>query len=280
MHAPPAPSRLGNGIGIVACEELDLDDLAALPPLEKPHAVVERRRNPSDGSSSFMPRLSSLDENAPNIDGSGPSLLTKLSNIEELEASLGKVPAKRSTSATDSGKLSKSLGKFKTPVLVQDEDIDKAYHVYYTSELGRGKNSIVREAIERSTGKHFAVKTVKKCDRAEAGHMRKEIDLLSDLDYRSIIDLHDAYEDKNSVHMVMELAKGGELLDYVTDMVKTKKKKGKAGRNSIDERVAAAIVRKVVDAVAYLHEHDIVHRDMKVCRIFRAIQLNRYCVHC
>ena len=265
MSCMPAPPRLGNGISIVACEELDLDDLAALPPPEQPRVVVERRSF-KDSPSSFLPRLSSLDENAPDIDASGPSL----TNVKELEASLGKVPVKRSTAATDSAKLSKSLGKSKTPVLVQNEDIDKAYHVYYTSELGRGKNSIVREAVERSTGKHFAVKTVKKCHRAEVGHMRSEIDLLSDLDYRSIIDLHAAYEDKNYVHMVMEFAKGGELHEYVTDMAKTKKK-GKVGRNGVDERVAAAIVRKVVDAVAYLHEHNIVHRDMKVCRIFQCV---------
>ena len=252
---------------IVASEEVDLDDLVKLASAPQPSITLATTNTSTDGSSSFMPRLTSLDENAPDMDSSNPSAL---SNVKELELSLSRgkvpVPIRRSGGMVDSSQLSKSLMKSKTPITIQKEDIDKLYHVYYTSELGRGKNSIVRKAIERSSGKQFAVKTVMKRDKAEADHMRKEIDLLSDLDHRSIIDLHAAYEDDTYLHMVMELAQGGELHEYVMDLVKTKKSaNGKVhSKNEINEQVAAAIVRKVVDAVAYLHEHNIVHRDMKL----------------
>jgi serine/threonine protein kinase len=45
---------------------------------------------------------------------------------------------------------------------------------------------------------------------------------------------------------------GGELFDQIVE------------RGSYTEEDAAAIVRDVVDAAAYLHRHNIVHRDLKV----------------
>jgi len=204
----------------------------------------------------------------------------KLSNVDELEISLGKVKCqnqslnnKRSTPqqkyiTQNDDVLSKSLTKSKTPVIInKEENIDIKYHIYYERELGRGTKTIVRKAIERSTGKQLAVKTVQKDNTKETKHMRKEIDLLSDVNHYSIINLYAAYEDDDYLHMIMDECKGGELYQYVIDRVKTVKNANTGVNESkatINERTAAAIVRKVVDSVAYLHEHNIVHRDLKV----------------
>ena len=170
--------------------------------------------------------------------------------------------------STKGDALSCSLSKSKkTPIKIcKDESIDKYYHIYYERELGRGTKTIVRKAIERSTGEQFAVKTISKDDTKESSHMRKEIDLLSDVDHRSIINLHAAYEDTTHLHMIMEECKGGELYQYVLDRVKVVKNSNgkKDSKATINEQTAATIVRKVVDAVAYLHEHNIVHRDLKL----------------
>lgn len=199
----------------------------------------------------------------------------KLSNVDELQISLGKVKRHSSNHKMVSPQrkylphdaLSNSLTKSKTPVVInKEENIDIKYHIFYDRELGRGTKTIVRKAIERSTGKQYAVKSVRKDDTKEASHMRKEIDLLSDVDHYSIIDLHAAYEDEDYIHMIMDECKGGELYQYVLDRVRTVKNASgvKASKATINERTAAAIVRKVVDSVAYLHEHNIVHRDLKV----------------
>lgn len=194
--------------------------------------------------------------------------------VDDLEVSLGKsgpfqqrIPSSHRLHPSKDA-LSSSLSKSKAPVVIcTDEPIDVKYHIYYERELGRGTNTIVYKAIERSTGKQYAVKMVKKIDTEETKHIRKEIDLLSDISHRSIIDLKAAYEDSNHLMMVMERCNGGELYQYVMDRVKTIKN-SKTGQKEykvcVDEATGAAIVRKVVDAVAYLHEHNIVHRDLKL----------------
>ena len=240
--------------------------MAPAPDLFNNYIDIEEsiiKRGPSNN-------LTPLDENNCNFSEQHPPTLT---NVDELEISFGKsrqpsqIPARRNC-PSKGDTLSRSLSKSKkTPIKIcKDESIDKHYHIYYERELGRGTKTIVRKAIERSTGEQYAVKTISKDDTKETSHMHKEIDLLSDVDHRSIINLHAAYEDTTHLHMIMEECKGGELYQYVLDRVKVVKNSNgkKDSKATINEQTAATIVRKVVDAVAYLHEHNIVHRDLKL----------------
>ncbi len=172
--------------------------------------------------------LAPLDESCIHDKVNPPPIL---SNVDELETSLGKVqkrmrplasldedscksslPTARLLNAdeleTSLGKAQKQLRKqCKHPITICHEDIESKYHIDWCSELGRGKNTIVRKCVERSTGKRFAVKTCSKYDKQEIKHMRNEIELLCDLDHDNIIDLHAAYEDDRYLHMVTEICK-------------------------------------------------------------------------
>ena len=217
------------------------------------------------GPSSSATNLNTLDENHCSNQSPPPTL----TNVDDLEASLGKSSSHRRKHVPKDA-LSSSLSKSKnTPIVICTiESIDVKYHNNYERELGRGTNTIVYKAIEHATGKKYAIKMVnKKIDLEATKHMRREIDLLSDVSHRSIIDLKAAYEDGDHLYMVTEQCDGGELYQYVVDRVKTIKN-SKTGKTEykvcVNEATAAAIVRKVVDAVAYLHEHNIVHRDLKL----------------
>ena len=52
-------------------------------------------------------------------------------------------------------------------------------------------------------------------------------------------------------YLVMEHLQGGELFEHVVDV----------GR--LSEPTAARVVRQVASALAYCHEHGVVHRDIK-----------------
>ena len=53
------------------------------------------------------------------------------------------------------------------------------------------------------------------------------------------------YEDEVSVYLVMELMKGGELLDRILRL------------KTFSEREASAIMHTVLATVAYLHQHGV-----------------------
>lgn len=74
----------------------------------------------------------------------------------------------------------------------------------------------------------------------------------------NIVTLYGVHEDNNYVYLVMELLRGGELLDRILAM------------QQMSEAEASAVLRTVVSAVAYLHEHGVVHRDLKPSNLLYA----------
>ena len=183
-------------------------------------------------------------------------------NQSQLNRSIGGITSSKHKGGNiDQSTHSKASKLAEVVVVPKTESIDKKYFVDHSREIGRGTKTIVRKCIERSTGNRYAVKSVRKDDREEYENMRKEANLLNALDHPSIIKIYDTYEDDKHLHMVVEICKGGELYDHV---VKPLRKKKNVELNCPSEQVAAVIVRCVVDAVAYLHEHNIVHRDLKV----------------
>ncbi len=74
----------------------------------------------------------------------------------------------------------------------------------------------------------------------------------------NIISLRDAFEAKESVYLVFELMKGGELLDKIIR------------QKFFSEREARAVMERVVSAVRFLHQNGVVHRDLKPSNILYA----------
>jgi len=73
--------------------------------------------------------------------------------------------------------------------------------------------------------------------------MRSEIYTMSRLCHPNVIDVFEAFERKRHIYLIMEYCRGGNLCERKTT-----------------EAEAATIVRKILSAVAYMHEHSVVHR--------------------
>lgn len=122
-----------------------------------------------------------------------------------------------------------------------------AFHDEYQlgRELGRGTFSVCRLCEHRATRKQYAVKIINKAEH----DCREEVEILLRYgNHSNIVTLYSVHEDYSYVYLVMELLKGGELLDRILSMKR------------MSESEASTVLRTVVSAVAYLHEHGVVHR--------------------
>lgn len=128
----------------------------------------------------------------------------------------------------------------------------------YTSEestcLGFGLNGNVYSVEEKHTGSSFAVKALKVSDlsRTQKKALEDECEIILSMDHPHVVRLADVYETSDQLQLVMECMKGGELFDRV-------KEKG-----TFSEQEAAEASYQMLLAVNYMHQHGIVHRDLKL----------------
>ncbi len=113
--------------------------------------------------------------------------------------------------------------------------------------LGDGSFSICRRCIHKTSGQEYAVKIVSR--RVDCS---QEINLLRACQgHPNIVRLHDVCYDEAHTYIIMELLKGGELLQRIRR------------QKHFTEAQAARIWHKLLSGVHHIHSKGIVHRDLK-----------------
>jgi serine/threonine protein kinase len=126
--------------------------------------------------------------------------------------------------------------------------------------LDAGLHGSVRRCVDRSTGKKYAVKSIRKDNLHVRPHrLLREVTLLEEMLHTSIICLIEIIEDKDYMHIVTELCNGGMLFDRIV--------KESSDTNNDNpcfaEDKAARVIHQILIALQYMHERGIVHRDIK-----------------
>ncbi len=131
--------------------------------------------------------------------------------------------------------------------------------------LGEGGFAVVRKAIHRINGNIYAVKTIDTCkiktNKLES--LRNEVNIMKMLDHPNVIKLYEIFEEENKLHLVLEMCDGGDLFDF---LMKTSEDSGRKTWSDGDvsfvwtESRLADLARKMLSAVAYLHQRGIAHR--------------------
>ncbi|XP_044875522.1 serine/threonine-protein kinase DCLK2 isoform X2 [Mauremys mutica] len=118
--------------------------------------------------------------------------------------------------------------------------------------IGDGNFAVVKECIERATGKEFALKIIDKAKCCGKEHLiENEVSILRQVKHTNIIMLIEEMDTPTELYLVMELVKGGDLFDAITSSTK------------YTERDGSAMVYNLASALKYLHGLNIVHRDIK-----------------
>ncbi|KAH0466034.1 hypothetical protein IEQ34_006137 [Dendrobium chrysotoxum] len=126
-------------------------------------------------------------------------------------------------------------------------------------EVGRGHFGYTSSAKVKKgemKGEEVAVKVISKAKMTTAisiEDVRREVRILSSLtSHKNLVQFYDAYEDDDNVYIVMELCKGGELLDRILS---------RGGKYS--EQDAKVVLIQILSVAAFCHLQGVVHRDLK-----------------
>merc|ERR1719201_2673862 len=95
---------------------------------------------------------------------------------------------------------------------IKDAPYQKFYNIDKNHKLGTGMNGTVYAVTDKS-GTKFAIKTLSKrtMRASQIEGIRTEISLLSSLDHPNIVKLVEAFEQPDSITMILEICSGGEL---------------------------------------------------------------------
>ncbi|XP_020617262.1 testis-specific serine/threonine-protein kinase 3-like [Orbicella faveolata] len=128
------------------------------------------------------------------------------------------------------------------------------YELLDDEPLGEGSYAKVRRAYSRKMKLHVAIKIL---DRRKAPDdflkrfLPRELSVIQLLEHPHIIRLYEVLDTGDRVFVVMDIATGGDLLDYI----KTK--------GFVKENLSRRVFTQMLQAVKHCHENGVVHRDLK-----------------
>uniref|UniRef100_A0A4W3H2G0 non-specific serine/threonine protein kinase n=1 Tax=Callorhinchus milii TaxID=7868 RepID=A0A4W3H2G0_CALMI len=131
------------------------------------------------------------------------------------------------------------------------------YYYNFSLPVFSGQFAIVKKCTEKSTGVEYAAKFIKKRRSRSSRRgvsredIEREVNILKEIQHPNIITLHDVYENKTDVILILELVSGGELFDFLAE------------KESLTEEEATEFLKQILSGVQYLHSKCIAHFDLK-----------------
>ena len=141
---------------------------------------------------------------------------------------------------------------------INEENFNMEYKI--KGVLGKGSYGEVKLAVCEKTGQFYAVKIYPKKflkDKIKKQNIQNEKDILLQIDHENIIKLFKVVEGLNSIFLLTEYAGKYSLHETLTNTHKT----------SLSEDEVRPISWQLVQSIVYLHNENIIHRDIKLHNI-------------
>ncbi|KAG0486324.1 hypothetical protein HPP92_008419 [Vanilla planifolia] len=136
------------------------------------------------------------------------------------------------------------------------KELQKNYSI--GEEIGHGRFGVVFRCHSLDSGEVYAVKSVDKSLLADpvdldGAEREAKIGQIAAAGNPHVVQIHSAYEDEVSIHLVMDLCEGGDLFDRIAA----------GGGAPMREEEAAELMQALMEAVALCHRRGVAHRDLK-----------------
>lgn len=134
----------------------------------------------------------------------------------------------------------------------KSQRVDDAYY-FMKPPIGSGLFGAVYRAKHKKSGVIRAIKRIKKdhVNGANLQSLLNDVDILKKLDHPNIIKVYEFYQDEAAYYVVTDLCTGGELFEKIVQ------------EKIFTEKQAAEYMRQILSAIAYCHEKQLVHCDLK-----------------
>ncbi|CAE7652344.1 CPK2 [Symbiodinium pilosum] len=133
-------------------------------------------------------------------------------------------------------------------------EIDRKYDTRQL--LGQGSYGSVYLVYEKSTQQKKASKCITRPEGWGRERFRMEGLVMQNSDHPHILRLFEWFENGDQATLIFQFCEGGELLSAI--------RKGRATGAALEEPWAACALRQPFQALVYLHNKGIVHKDLKV----------------
>jgi hypothetical protein len=124
--------------------------------------------------------------------------------------------------------------------------------------IGKGHFGTVYRALDLISGKTVAIKQIslKDARKSDIEDMMQEASLLSSLTHRNVVKYEGFIQTQEHMHIVLEFVENGSLLHTL-----------KHFGNELPEHLVATYCHDILQGLAYLHQQDVVHCDLKAANI-------------
>ena len=125
--------------------------------------------------------------------------------------------------------------------------------------IGKGAFGEVYLTSKIGTKEKFATKKIDKkfIKEKKKKYLDNEIKILNEISHENIIKLFEVKETYNSYYLVMELCTGGSLFDCLDEYQKKY-------NQPFSEEIVQYLMKQIVSAIKYIHNKNIIHRDLKL----------------
>ncbi|KAI9494322.1 hypothetical protein BDB00DRAFT_311157 [Zychaea mexicana] len=159
------------------------------------------------------------------------------------------------SSHSDSLHPEQAKQKETTKVVLKGENGQSNTYYHLGNCIGKGQFGSVYRALDIQTGEIVAIKRIQIGDVEVDQEILQEVDLLKEMNNPNIVRYLGSVRDDSHLNIVLEYIENGSILSTLKAF------------GSLPEKLVASYTQKILCGLAYLHEHEVAHCDLKAANI-------------